>query len=370
MSMKILILSDAQSIHTKRWVKALAEKDIEIILFSLTSCKDESYEYFQNVKIECASHQTNGSFFSKLNYLKAVPRLKKLIEEIHPDIVHAHYASSYGLLGALAKTNIPYIISVWGSDVYDFPNITPFGKQVIRYNLKKADYILSTSHVMAEETRKYTDKPITVTPFGVDTALFRPITVPESDEFVIGNVKTLRPKYGIDVLIRAADIVIKNNPDKKIRLEIYGEGPQKDELVQLTESLGIKDKVTFMGFIQNDQLPIIYNSVSVSVSVSDSESFGVVAVEAMSCGCPVVTSDADGFTEVVKNGETGFIVPKRNPEATANAIQKIVDNASLRDSMGKAGRERVKSLYDWEDNVNTMVSIYNKILNIKVRKKQ
>ena len=66
-------------------------------------------------------------------------------------------------------------------------------------------------------------------------------------------------------------------------------------------NLGIGDRVEFCGFVQNDLLPNVYNSVSVSVSVSDSESFGVVAVEAMSCGCPVVVSDADGFTEVVKD---------------------------------------------------------------------
>lgn len=338
----------------------MSQRGIEIVLFSLTPNTSDWYDDLRNVKVEYSSHD-NNTLRSKLGYLTALPKIRSLIKRAKPDIVHAHYASSYGLLGALAKTKIPYIISVWGSDVYDFPNITPFGKQVIRYNLKKADYILSTSQVMAKETMKYTCKSISITPFGVDTELFKPMVVPKSDEFVIGNVKTLQPKYGIDVLIKATDIVIKNNPGKKIRLEIYGEGQQKEELVLLTESLGIKDKVSFKGFVQNDQLPIVYNSVSVSVSVSDSESFGVVAVEAMACGCPVVTSDADGFTEVVKNGETGFIVPKRNPEATAIAIQKFIDNPNLRKIMGDFGRERVKKIYDWNGNVELMVNIYNNI---------
>ena len=98
------------------------------------------------------------------------------------------------------------------------------------------------------------------------------------------------------------------------------------------------------------------------MSVFDSESFGVVAVEAMACGCPVVTSDADGFTEVVDNGKTGFIVPKRNPEATAEAIQRFVDHPELREIMGVAGRQRVLDLYNWNDNVDTMVNEYHKVL--------
>lgn len=363
--MKIFILSDINSIHTKRWVKSLAERGIDIFLFGLHRDLGNEYALYQNVRVYGCFEKCKDSLFSKVGYLFVLRRLKQKIKEFKPDLIHAHYASSYALLGALVKTSIPYIVSVWGSDVYDFPNIAPFGKQIIKYNLRKADYILSTSHVMAKETKKYTDKPISITPFGVDTELFRPMNVPTSEEFVIGNVKTLRPKYGIDVLIRATDIVIKNNPEKKIRLEIYGEGPQKEELLRLTESLNIADKVRFKGFVQNEKLPEVYNSISVSVSVSvfDSESFGVVAVEAMACECPVITSDADGFTEVVKAGETGFIVPKRDVEATANAIQQFINQPGLREKIGKKGRERVLELYDWKKNVDTMVEIYNNVLN-------
>lgn len=356
------MLSDANSIHTKRWVKSLSQRGIDIVLFSLSPNKSDWYDNLPNVKVVDTSHNAKSSLWSKLNYLTVIPRLKKLIKKENPDIVHAHYASSYGLLGALTKASIPYIVSVWGSDVYDFPNIMPCGKKILTYNLKKADHVLSTSHIMAKETRKYTDKPIAITPFGVNTNLFKPLTLPTSEEFIIGNVKTLKPVYGIDVLIKSASIVIKNNPSKRIKLEIYGEGSQKDELIQLAKTLGIEDKVEFKGFIQNDKLPEIYNSFSVAVSVSNNESFGVVAVEAMACGCPVVTSDADGFTEVVKDGETGFIVPKQDPKATAAAIQKFIDNLRLRVSMGNAGRQRVLQLYDWSNNVDTMIEEYQKVL--------
>ena len=365
--MKLLLLSDAASIHTKRWVTALSERGIEILLFSLNNHGNEFYDNLKNVKLRALSHNVRGKLTSKIKYLTTIGALNKIIADFKPDIIHAHYASSYGLLGALSKKQCPYIISVWGSDVYDFPHIMPFGKRILRYNFRKADYILSTSRVMAQETRKYTDKPIEITPFGVDTEHFKPLACAQSSDFVVGIVKTLTPKYGIDVLIKAFKLVCDNNRHQKLRLEIYGRGEYQEEYEQLAKSLSLNDKVTFHGFIDNSKLPEVYNkfSVSVSVSVSNSESFGVVAVEAMSCGCPVVTSDADGFTEVVNNGVTGFIVPKRDVKATADAIQKFIDNPTLRKTMGAAGRQRVLDLFDWNDNVNSMTSIYNNILNQK-----
>ena len=124
------------------------------------------------------------------------------------------------------------------------------------------------------------------------------------------------------------------------------------------------DRVEFAGFIDNAKLPELYSRFLVSVfpSVEDSESFGVVAVEAGACECPVVTSDADGFTETVVNGETGLIVPKRDVEKTAEAIQYFLDHPEERERMGRAGRRRAEELYDWKENVGRMVSIYENVL--------
>jgi len=371
--MKIFILSDAGSIHTKRWVKSLAENGCEIFLFGLLSTDLSFYDNMPNVKVYCygfkfrKNSRTYKWIMGKVLYFKALPKIKQKINEFSPDIVHAHYASSFGLLGALIDFH-PYIVSVWGSDVYDYPRAGFIYKKLLKYTLKKADMILSTSNVMAKETAKYTDKKIGITPFGVDTSWFRPmLDLCPRASFVVGNVKTLAPKYGIDVLIKSFARVVENNPKLPLQLRIAGDGPQKEELVALTQKLGIAEKVDFVGYILNDKLPEFYNSISVAVSLSvlNSESFGVVAVEAMSCECPVVTSDADGFTEVVEDGVTGFIVPKKDVEAAANAIQKFIDDSDLRQKIGTAGRERVKKLYEWNDNVQTMISYYKSILQIK-----
>jgi glycosyltransferase involved in cell wall biosynthesis len=201
-----------------------------------------------------------------------------------------------------------------------------------------------------------------ITPFGVDTDLFQRSIPAPKDKFVIGSVKTISYKYGTEYLLRAFKEVCDNNPNLNCYLELVGKGPDEKKMQHLAHQLGISDRVIFTGYIRNDVLPKIFDRFSVACYMSLSESFGVSAIEAMSCCCPVVTSDADGFTEVVDNGVTGIIVPKYDYQAAARAIQTFIDDPSKIITMGVAGRERVISKYQWSDNVDTMISIYKSIL--------
>ena len=367
--MKVLILSDAHSIHTLRWVRSLSQRGCEILLFNLLKCNLSPYDGMPNVQVYSCDFVLRDNaalsqrILDKMVYLKAVRQLRRQLKTFRPDFLHAHYACSFGLIGALAGFH-PYVLSVWGSDVYNYPRQGSLYRRLLTFTLRKSDYILSTSHCMARETALYTNKPIAVTPFGVDMQRFAPVPVTDKPAaFVVGNVKTLKHCYGIDTLIRAFAIVHEHHPDTDMRLLIAGTGPDHDQLVVLCEELGIRPLVDFLGYIPNQELPQLYAKFDVSVSLSREESFGVVAVEAMSCGCSVVTSDAEGFCEVVDNNVTGYIVPKDNPAAAAEAIERFVDNPQLRATMGTAARQRVADLYDWECNVDTMMAIYRRVID-------
>lgn len=363
--MKVLLLSDAYSIHTVKWVKSLSKKGIKIAVFSLNFNENEVNPYQNDINIKvyyCADKNATkrSSGFSKLSYLFALPALKKAISEFKPDIVHAHYASSYGLLGALSGFH-PYIISVWGSDVFDFPNISFLHKAVINYNLSQADRILSTSKVMAVETNKYTNKKVIVTPFGIDLDKFKYLKVNslfDKNDIVIGTIKTLEEKYGIEYLIKAFAIVKNKYKTLPLKLLIVGDGSLSDNLKKLVHDLNLEDETVFTGKIAHELVPVYDNMLSVSVSVSNSESFGVAIIEASACGKPVVVSDVGGLPEVVENGVTGIVVPPRNPEKTAEAIEKLILDEKLRKKMGEAGRKRVAKFYDWDKNVEQMLEIY------------
>lgn len=366
--MKILFLANAASIHTVRWVNALADKNHEVHL--VYKYDDEPTENIisENVLLHrLKSAGTKGYFIN-------AHELKQLFRTIKPDIVNAHYASGYGTLARLAKLK-PLVLSVWGSDVYDFPYQSRIKMRLVVSNILYADKVASTSHSMAEQVKRLKrlgNCRINVTPFGVDLNKFSPReTIKSNSDICIGNIKSLAPKYGIDDLIKSIRILIDNLINKKlkdisekIKVNIYGDGDQKNELIDLIKDLNLENVVYLKGVIPNNKVPKALAELDIFCvsSVLDSESFGVAAVEAMSMELPVVATNVSGFKEVVDDNVTGIIVERKNPLALANALERLVLDEELRIKMGTQGRNRVMELYDWDKNVDTMVSVYEKCL--------
>jgi len=366
--MRVLLLSEPGSPHTIKWARSLSENGIEICIFGLSALSAQTaaaYSNYRNIRIYYGGVESDvikkgEGNISKLSYLKMLPRLKEVIGKFNPDIVHAHYATSYGLLGALSGFH-PFILSVWGTDVFDFPRKSLFHRGLLKYSLWKADKILSTSYVMAQETNNYTSKQVEVLPFGIDLNIFKPMngeSVFCKNDTVIGTVKNLEEKYGIQHLITAFRIVKENHPKWPLKLLIVGGGSQEGALKRLVADMRIEHDTIFTGQVKYDEVPKYQNMLSISVTVSNSESFGVAVIEASACEKPVVVSDVGGLPEVVEDGKTGFIVPPGKPQKIAAAIEKLMSDRELMGKMGKAGRHRVQSLYDWNCNVNRMCEIY------------
>ncbi len=368
---KILILGDSNSPHILRWAKSLRNAGCKINIFTLHVPDDNLYNgtpdiglYTVNIsrKIQ-GKKETN---ISKLIYLQAVKKLKELIIDLKPDILHSHYISSYGLIGALTSFH-PYIVSVWGADIYNFPNISFIHKIMIKYSLKKADKILSTSYAMAIQTKKFTAKNVEVTPFGIDINKFKPMKneiINENKSIVIGTIKKLEKKYGIEYLIRAFKLVKDKFPSLSLKLLIVGEGSLEGKLKKVVEELQIESSTEFTGFVNHDNIVKYHNMLDIflSLSIEDSESFGVAVLEASACEKPVIVTNVGGLPEVVIDGETGFVVENKNIQAASKAIIKLLKNKILRDSIGKAGRQHVVKNFNWNDNVNQMINIYKQLI--------
>ena len=120
-----------------------------------------------------------------------------------------------------------------------------------------------------------------------------------------------------------------------------------------------------MGYINNDKIPEIYANVDIACFGSRLESFGVSAVEAMACEVPVIATDADGFKEVIEDCKTGFIVNQNDIKAMAEYMRWPYFNPKLRNELGQNARKRVMKLYDWNNNVDFMISIYEAVYRRK-----
>jgi L-malate glycosyltransferase len=361
--LKVLLLSDTYSEHTEKWALGLANAGIEIGLFSFNKA---SYEWHQHKNITVfyePEHKINAEkSLTKLAYLKYVTVLKKIIRHFKPDILHAHYATSYGLVGALSNFH-PYIISAWGTDVMKFPNKNFVAKSILAFNFKMADLLCATSATISESIRLVTEKPVTIIPFGINTTKFFPQKVQsifDGDEFILGSIKPLETIYNIHILIDSFAKIHNDYPNA--RLLIVGEGTAEKKLRALCESHGVENKVKFTGRIPFDEINKYYNMIDVFVNISEYESFGVSVIEAMACGIPVVVSNVGGLKEIVRDESLGLRVEPGNIEETTLAIERLLKDKNLYNELSINGREHVSKYYNWDQNLSQMILSYKSLI--------
>jgi len=357
---KIAFLAAQNSIHTVRWVNAMADRGYEIHLFTIHPKKEPIHPA---VRV----HEILGPLAKPaLSYFLSAPTLRKKISEVKPDILHAHYATGYGTLGRLSRFR-PFLLSVWGSDVYDFPFYSPLHRYLVTKNLRAADLILSTSRAMAQQTLKLEPniRGMEITPFGVDVAQFRP--QPEYKDprfFTVGTVKSLAPQYGVDLLLHAFALAERYLAEtapgvgRSLRLLIVGDGPERKRLEALSRQLGIDTKSTFVGAVPHREVSRYLNQLDVYIALSRYESFGVAVLEAQACGIPVIVSDVGGLPEVVSHESTGFVVPKENPQSAAEKIIIFALNRGILKKMKDNARKFVSQKFSWENSVKKMESVY------------
>lgn len=360
--MRLALLAKRHSIHSVRWANALAGRGHEVHLISAER-HGEPLDPAVNVHFLPLP--------PPLGFYLDTPALRRLLKSLRPDLLNAHYASGYGTLARLAGFH-PTVLSVWGSDVFDFPRKSKWHAGLIAANLRFADAVTSTSEVMARQTHKLAPvESLSVVPFGVDLERFRPQPKSRAGaSLTIGTVKTMAHKYGIDTLLEAFKELrgrleaARADSSDALRLHLVGGGPQLEELRSTSASLGLSEAVDFVGQVGHEEVPgqLAQLDVYVALSRLDSESFGVAVLEASAMGLPVVVSDAGGLPEVVVDGVTGIVVPREDPAAAATALERLANDPAMRAAMGEAGRRHVVEHYSWDACVQRMEEVYETVL--------
>ena len=359
---RIALLGAANSIHLQRWAHALVARGHAVCVLSQDPIDRSLLP--EAAEIVALPHKGQAGYF--LNAW----RVRRHLAAWRPDVFNAHYASGYGTTAMLSGVR-PLLLSVWGSDVYDFPYESALKGWLIRAALRRATAVASTSHAMARQVRRLVPGigEIAVTPFGVDLAQFAPRPAARDAHWItLGIVKTLAPKYGVDLLLRAfagllADERVRALP-LPCRLLVVGGGAQRAELEALAADLGVADRTTFAGAVPHGDVPEWLNRFDVYAAPSrlDSESFGVAVIEAGACGLPAVVSDVGGLPEVVREGETGLVVPRDDVAALQSALVRLALDAGLREHMGAQARAHVAQAYDWARCVDAMEATYERMI--------
>lgn len=364
---KVLLLADPSSSHTSKWTNSLKRIGVNLKLFGLSAYNPEEYDKeieISTIDFSKSIKSKSDGNWRKLVYLKAFNRVRETIRLFQPDIVHCHYASSYGIIGALSRFK-PLFISVWGNDIYDFPKKSIIHKKAIKFVFNKSEKIFSSSKIMADEIRKYTKKFVKVIPFGIDIDLFKPFEVKkmfDDDTIILGSVKSLSFKYGNDIVIKAFKIIKEKLPSYKLKLLLIGDGILRTKLEQLVVELNLSEDVIFLGLIPHSKIPVYHNMIDIHIYPSVWESFGVSNLEAAACEKVQVASNIGGFTEILNNGIDSFLVNPNSPEEFAEKVILLIKDTNLRIKMGKEARKNVVKNYNWENSVVTMFEEYKSVL--------
>ena len=293
------------------------------------------------------------------------------------DVVHSHYWLSGLATTLLARRwGIPHVttfhtlaeIKKRARAGEDEPEERSVGEVRV---IRTANAIVAFSRHESEAMVRFYDAPvdrIKVIPCGVDVDLFRPVDRSEAkqklgfgEDGVVLFVGRLDPLKGVDILLRAVAQLERADTTRTV---IVG-GDQADaemaRLRALCSELGIAERVSFLGRMAQQELPLYYSAADVSVIPSYYESFGLVALESMACGTPVIASRVGGLPTIVKDGLNGYLIPWRCPEPFADGLDVLLGNAAIRQAMSDASRQTAESM-SWAAVVDKLLNTYQALL--------
>ena len=297
------------------------------------------------------------------------PTMAWHIRRSKADLVHLHTPNPGAALALLVGGHSGKLMITHHADTLGRKQIRRMSDPFVQKVIERAAAIIVTSKRYLEtsvELAPFRDK-CQIIPLGIDPTPFN------GDHTAAG--KSIRTKYGERLILAVGRLVPYKGFEYLIRsmksvngvLLLAGTGPLQDELQGCIQQCGVQDKVIMLGRVED--IAQYYKAVSIFVipSITRAEAFGVVQMEAMASGVPVINTDIpSGVPEVSVHGKTGLTVPPRDPVALANAITLLLDNPALRLQFGEAARERVRDMFTVQQMVAQTMNVYDSVLSSSI----
>lgn len=298
----------------------------------------------------------------------SLPFYKKVIQDQRPDIIHAHFGyDGFRMYRVARRTNTPLVVSFYGSDVSRLP--TEFDwKRRYRKLAVSAQGFTAASNLMKSQLVDlgFPEEKIKVIRFGIDIEKFnfQESFSPDKPLMMVGRMVE---KKGFKYALHAVNIL--KNTGRSINIDLYGDGPLREQLEELANKLGIDDQVNFQGYVSIGEIRSELQNHSIllapSITASDDDEEGLpnTILEGMASGIPVIASNHSAIPEAVIEGETGFLIDEGEPKAIADAIQKVLDqNIDIQTIRGNA-RNFIEDKHSVEQLVQNTEDLYTKVIS-------
>jgi glycosyltransferase involved in cell wall biosynthesis len=303
----------------------------------------------------------SGRLRSKAQYLMALPRLRRILASVDPDVVHAFYVTSYGLLGSLSCPD-RLVLNAMGSDILLGPRDTIWRRWLVSHALARARMILSVAPHLTERLVSLGAPPDKVETFprGIDTSLFHPGETPVGQRGpTVICVRKMEPLYNHAVLLEAAPKILARNPE--VRFVLCGDGSLKADLRAKIENLGVTKAFTFLGDTPHAQLPELLRQASVYFSGAVSDGTSVSLLEAMGAGAYPIVTDIAANRDWIEDGVNGSLFPSNDSEALAERILRALGDASARDEAARRNQEIVRQRASWSEGTRRLGEVYRRV---------
>jgi len=287
------------------------------------------------------------------------------------DVLHVHYAIPHAISGFLAReilkgdNGVSLITTLHGTDI-TLVGLEPSFHPLVKFSLERSEAVTAVSQHLLEKTRQSFDveTPIDVIPNFVDTTVYRRHAAEtmvrqlrRGDEYILMHVSNFRPVKRVQDCVHVLHHVRQH---VNARLVLVGDGPERSDTERLVRELGLGDHVTFLG--KQSALPEILSVADVFLLPSQQESFGLSALEAMSCEVPVIATNIGGIPEVVRHGETGYVAELGDIKRMAKYCVDLLTSPKKLEAFRAASRKRAVEKFDIELIVPLYEDVYQRAL--------
>ena len=366
---KILYIAPAESVHFIRWYRYFIERGYEVYLLSEYEQNSKINDYLPDLRVYyLSSYKRKRGSFTKfvsntMRLHKICREVKKIIDDIKPNLVHAHQIHPHGFWAALAGFH-PFISTPIGSDAIIFSRKYWVYKKISEYVLSKADLITADSLLvkdaciergMDENKFHLVQNGLDQTRFNTDIdkkVLQKKYSISPTAPVIFFG-RSFTPLYNVDKILQTIPLVLKQFPDSKFIFASHF-GNLEAKLRKLATSLNVSNAVIFTGFIPHDEMPEYIASASINLSVPSSDNSPSSVYEAMACGVPSILSDLPWTKYAMRHLSNCFIIDSIAPKHIADAIITLLGNAELREKIISNGIKTVKEYFDYSTNMMKM----------------
>jgi glycosyltransferase involved in cell wall biosynthesis len=342
--MKLCYLADNRSIHTKRWVEYFS-KENEVHLISMD---------YPTGQLDIDVHETHLIPSDvKRRFLNEV-KVQRLVKDIKPDLLHAHFATQYGYWGSTTNFH-PFVVSCWGDDVLIHPHQWPLS-MLVKKALKDADLVTCDELNSVIAAGELTKAPRYMIPHGIDLNQFKVHYDPLSK--VVIYMRGFEPVYDWETFVHVVHKVAHEVPS--VRFIVIGGGSQMEVAKQALERC---PSVRFLGPIEYQHVPGWLQCADVYVSTSVSEGgMALSTIEAMASGVVPVVTDVGDNKHTIINWVNGFVCPVGDAELLATRIVTLLKEPEMRKMCGEANRKWVETSQDYNKCMEQMSNLYRGLL--------